>query len=150
MRRFTYACAPCGQRYERLVGGTGPPEGSVRCRGCGKPAPREWVAPQICTPDAEVEFRPKDMLPHMRAHDPFGRDARRLQKETDTLLRSKHRHARRAKREASLSRRRSMRHIGSIDAREMIAYNRRAGDKNAFFEDPKKALKRTGNLFDGA
>lgn len=144
MRRFSYRCEPCDQSYETLVAGTGAPSPSVRCCACGRPAQREWVAPTVFVSDSEVEYKPRDFVKVSRDHDPHRRNAKQIQRETDAILRSKRKHARRAK----LGGKKGMRWLGSIDAREFAAYSKRAGSKDAFFENPREALKRTGNLFD--
>lgn len=146
MRRFTYRCNDCGSAFDEFVGGTDAPPQKMECHDCGGAAPREWVAPQACFPDKEIEWG-KDATPVMQGHDPLGRSARQIERESEKIQKSKRIHARRTKRARGSSRKGGMRHIGSIDAREMLAYNKRAGGKQAFFEDPKKALKRTGNLF---
>lgn len=147
MRRFTYRCEPCGLSYEELVAGTGAPPATVRCHSCGQQATREWVAPQILVSDSEIEYRQRDMVKVHQRHDPHGRNAKQIQRETDTILKSKRLMAQRMKRAKGLSKTRGMRHLGSIDAREFAAYNKRAGDKNAFFNNPIEALRRTGNSF---
>lgn len=145
MRRFTYSCAACGSSYEELRDGTDAPPRSIGCR-CGKRADRVWVAPQVCVVDSEIEYKPKDFLPHYQRLDAHGRNAKQVQRETDRILQSKRRQAQRAKR-AGIPGKSGMRHIGSIDAKEVAAFNKRAGSKNAFFENPREVLKRTGNLF---
>ena len=151
MALYDYNCESCGRPFEvRSVRGGAPPGGSHPC-ACGGVATRVWGAGlQVQVRGRPFDYTTVGAQPVDRRLEPGGRGARQVQRDSEKLIGAKARLARQAKRLRGTSRARwGMRHIGSIDQREINAIRAQTGNRQIVRDEGiENVLRRAGKHFD--